>query len=94
MPQLKIKDLQDMLEKAVVDINNRVDKLEASQNAPVAHDTSAEPSIGYPPDTKNIILILNNKIAQMSADLNALRNNLVGHVEVYNNHIVQQHNKR
>ena len=75
MPQLKISDVEKQIEELEEKINEKFTALVAELNAALS-EVNTDGSV----DT-----------SKLEAELNQLRNDLVGHVGVYNKHIKQLH---
>tara|TARA_R110000824_G_scaffold94690_1_gene228231 strand:+ start:2648 stop:2923 length:276 start_codon:yes stop_codon:yes gene_type:complete len=90
MPQLKIQDVKDALDTAKTELNDKFSGLVEEvktvlSDAGVGTDTG-DCYVATPTDNTELIE-LRNEVAE-------LREAIVGHINLYNNHIVQQHNKK
>jgi len=86
MPQLKIIDVKEQLEAFEKEVNEKFAALEARLDAIVSAGQRDGGTDGVTPHTHTQINDLNDLVKQV-------HENVKGHVEVYNKHIVQQHNK-
>ena len=88
MPQLKISDIKEELEQIRKDLNTKIKDLEGVVNELKASLEGAFIQKSIEP--KDVA----ETIAVVELGLKQLRNDVEGHVGVYNKHIMQQHGKK
>ena len=85
MPQLKIVDVQTEMRENIKKLDEKISVLADFMNKVAAAVNQINDS-GKTVELKDA--------AKLTEEIMKLRADLIGHVEVYNNHIIQQHPKK
>ena len=86
MPQLKIQDVKDQVDELEKTLTDKFVGLVAEIKNVLADANVATSEV----DTS----VLDSAVASMKAEVNTLRDDMIGHVTLYNKHIIQQHNTK
>jgi ElaB/YqjD/DUF883 family membrane-anchored ribosome-binding protein len=88
MPQLKIQDVKDDLDNTKAELDDKFSSLVEEVKIVLA-----EAGVGTD-SGESVRATDNTELMQLRNDVAELREAIVGHINLYNNHIVQQHNKK
>jgi hypothetical protein len=90
MPQLKIQDVKDQLDATETLLNDKFSGLVEEVKTVLADagvgEDSGDCDTATPTD--------NTELIELRLQVEDLKEAIVGHINLYNNHIVQQHNRK
>lgn len=87
MPQLKIQDVKDELITTEAKLNDKFNGLVEEVKTVLA-------TSGVGVDAEDCDKSIATELTALRTEVRELKDAIVGHIELYNNHIVQQHNRK
>tara|TARA_R110002126_G_C10266743_1_gene483633 strand:+ start:115 stop:384 length:270 start_codon:yes stop_codon:yes gene_type:complete len=88
MPQLKIQDVKDDLDNTKAELDDKFSSLVEEVKIVLA-----EAGVGTD-SGESVTATDSMDVIELRKDVAELKDAIVGHINLYNNHIIQQHNKK